>query len=162
MVILHLTGAPVCLMLLGISDLTPSRLCLSALYTQSLFLLSLVISVSVYRLSPFHPLATYPGPVLFKLTRLAALWVCVGGKQHLYYHELHKKYGPYMRTGAFLLVIESAIEDSATHSVFMNQGQTTYTSPTVLLYLPSSPRGTSSKEAVRHFPSCIELTSIPV
>lgn len=96
-------------MLLGTSDLTLSRICLSALYTQALFLLSLVISVSLYRLSPFHPLARYPGPVLFKLTRLAALWVCVGGKQHLYYHELHKKYGPYVRTGEFLLVFKFAI-----------------------------------------------------
>jgi hypothetical protein len=60
---------------------------------------SLVTSVIVYRLSPLHPLAKYPGPIICRITRLWALWKVLEGRQHLYYHELHERYGDVVRTG---------------------------------------------------------------
>ncbi|KAK7029615.1 hypothetical protein VNI00_014313 [Paramarasmius palmivorus] len=52
-----------------------------------------------YRVSSFHPLFKYPGPILFRVSRLPALWILLQGKQHQYYQALHIKYGRYVRTG---------------------------------------------------------------
>ncbi|KII83948.1 hypothetical protein PLICRDRAFT_432908 [Plicaturopsis crispa FD-325 SS-3] len=67
--------------------------------TFGIYLASLVTSLVVYRLSPFHPLARYPGPILCKLSKLWLAYKCLSGKQHIYYEELHNKYGPVVRTG---------------------------------------------------------------
>ncbi|EIN09211.1 cytochrome P450 [Punctularia strigosozonata HHB-11173 SS5] len=64
-----------------------------------LHLASLVISTVAYRVSPFHPLAKYPGPWRCKVTRLWALKIANGGNQHRYYHALHEKFGPVVRSG---------------------------------------------------------------
>ncbi|KAJ7650732.1 cytochrome P450 [Roridomyces roridus] len=69
------------------------------LFTYCLYLLSLMTSVATYRLSPFHPLAQYPGPVLCKLTKLYLAGISMGGKQHLYYSELHRRFGDVVRIG---------------------------------------------------------------
>ncbi|KIJ23223.1 hypothetical protein M422DRAFT_276244 [Sphaerobolus stellatus SS14] len=60
---------------------------------------TLTASVILYRLSPFHPLASYPGPILCKITRLRVGYVACTGQQHLYYKQLHERYGSYVRTG---------------------------------------------------------------
>ncbi|KAI0772249.1 cytochrome P450 [Irpex lacteus] len=65
----------------------------------SLFLLALSISVVFYRLSPFHPLARYPGPLMCKVTKWWMLWETRGGRQHLWYQRLHRRYGDAVRTG---------------------------------------------------------------
>jgi hypothetical protein len=59
----------------------------------------LVVSTTSYRLSPFHPLAKYPGPVLARISRLWAAKQSSSGKQHLTNDELHKRYGDVIRTG---------------------------------------------------------------
>ena len=86
--------------------------------TYAVFYTSLVLSVISYRLSPFHPLAKYPGPVLAKVSKLWFVstdermikrlvpmihrfkahlgWQ---GKQHIHYRNLHKKYGDVVRVG---------------------------------------------------------------
>ena len=88
------------------------------LRTYAIFYASLILSVAVYRLSPFHPLARYPGPALAKVSKL---WFVGGnrsrlkrsmliirlfkahlgwqGKQHVHYRNLHKKYGGVVRVG---------------------------------------------------------------
>ncbi|KAJ6630962.1 cytochrome P450 [Mycena sp. CBHHK59/15] len=63
------------------------------------YIATLAVSVVIYRLSPFHPLASYPGPILCKISKLRWAWIAMGGKQHLYYQELHRKYGSVVRIG---------------------------------------------------------------
>ncbi|KAJ6608708.1 cytochrome P450 [Mycena sp. CBHHK59/15] len=60
---------------------------------------SLIMSVVIYRLSPFHPLANYPGPILCKISKLWFARVAMGGKQHMYYYELHQRFGDVVRIG---------------------------------------------------------------
>ncbi|OBZ71224.1 hypothetical protein A0H81_08431 [Grifola frondosa] len=64
------------------------------------YLSTLVSSVLLYRVSPFHPLAQYPGPFLCKLSKLWMAWVAsYGGKQFIYIDQLHKQYGDAVRIG---------------------------------------------------------------
>ncbi|KAJ6495407.1 high nitrogen upregulated cytochrome P450 monooxygenase 2 [Mycena sanguinolenta] len=72
---------------------------LRLLWSYFLFLGSLSLSIVAYRLSPFHPLAQYPGPVVGKVTKLWGLWKAFQGYKHLYHKDLHDMYGPYVRTG---------------------------------------------------------------
>ncbi|KAJ7231273.1 cytochrome P450 [Mycena haematopus] len=67
--------------------------------TYAVFLGSLSLSIIAYRLSPFHPLAQYPGPAIGKVTKLWGLWKASQGYKYLYHKELHDTYGPYVRTG---------------------------------------------------------------
>jgi hypothetical protein len=60
---------------------------------------TLFSSIVLYRLSPFHPLARYPGPVLAKCTKLWAVYQVSTGKMHLVFSDLHEKYGSVVRTG---------------------------------------------------------------
>ncbi|OBZ68837.1 hypothetical protein A0H81_11384 [Grifola frondosa] len=63
------------------------------------YLSALTLSVVLYRLSPFHPLAKYPGPVINKISKLWMAWLARTGKQHLYTQQLHDYYGDVVRTG---------------------------------------------------------------
>ncbi|KAK7691792.1 hypothetical protein QCA50_005195 [Cerrena zonata] len=63
------------------------------------YLVMLCLWVILYRLSPLHPLAEYPGPLLNKVTQLAPMWTVYTGRQHLVNHALHAKYGPIVRIG---------------------------------------------------------------
>ncbi|CAL1708242.1 unnamed protein product [Somion occarium] len=59
-------------------------------------LLALVIG---YRLSPFHPLAQYPGPLPGKISKLWDVWMTAKGSHHQYVRALHDKYGDIVRIG---------------------------------------------------------------
>ncbi|THH07840.1 hypothetical protein EW146_g9188 [Bondarzewia mesenterica] len=83
------------------------------LISYAVFWFFLLFSLAFYRLSPFHPLAKYPGPVLFKLTRFAAWYLVRTGSQHRYYQALHNRYGLYIRTGPNHLHISDAAAISA-------------------------------------------------
>lgn len=52
--------------LVAVPGVGPIR-ALSALAVYSAFLLSLGLSITLYRLSPFHPLARFPGPRINKV-----------------------------------------------------------------------------------------------
>jgi hypothetical protein len=67
--------------------------------TFALYFSTVSVSIVVYRISPFHPLAKYPGPVLCKISKLTFAGIAMGGKQHVYYSELHKRYGDVVRIG---------------------------------------------------------------
>ena len=67
--------------------------------SYSLFYTILVISIIIYRVSPFHPLASFPGPSLSRVSQLWPALVCSQGKRHEYFKGLHDKYGPYVRVG---------------------------------------------------------------
>ncbi|KAF8888085.1 cytochrome P450 [Infundibulicybe gibba] len=63
------------------------------------FLASLSVSVVIYRLSPWHPLAQYPGPVLARLSKWwMAYWIGKGNR-HSLIQQLHAQYGPWLRIG---------------------------------------------------------------
>ncbi|KAI0353726.1 cytochrome P450 [Trametes cingulata] len=52
-----------------------------------------------YRVSPWHPLASYPGPLLARLSSLWLTAVSFTGRRHLILDRLHAKYGPFVRIG---------------------------------------------------------------
>ncbi|KAJ6500242.1 high nitrogen upregulated cytochrome P450 monooxygenase 2 [Mycena vulgaris] len=71
----------------------------------SIYFTTLLTSLALYRLSPFHPLAPYPGPILHKLSNFQMVRVALTGKRHLYITELHKKYGSHVRVGPNVLSV---------------------------------------------------------
>ena len=92
----------------------------------AIFYTTLISSVVFYRLSPFHPLARYPGPVQAKISKLWFVSNCGGapgrprlilclskarlgwqGKQHVHYRDLHKKYGDVVRVGTLSFTFET-------------------------------------------------------
>ena len=98
----------------GVGFLSPSSATsLSLVYPC--FLLALAASVSLYRLSPFHPLAKYPGPFILRISKLWSAWVAHQGKTHVYIKELHDRYGPIVRIGGFVL---TALQSSLMHGPF--------------------------------------------
>ena len=86
----------------GLSQLLVSRYStLHALaFSFAVYHASLITSIVAYRLSPFHPLARYPGPLLAKVTKLYHVWIVSRGKQHLHLTRLHEQYGDIVRMGA--------------------------------------------------------------
>ena len=52
-----------------------------------------------YRLSSFHPLAKYPGPLLAKTSKWWAAYLGGTGDQHRYRKRLHDSYGDVVRIG---------------------------------------------------------------
>jgi len=65
-----------------------------ATYTGALILFTLA-----YRLSPSHPLAKYPGPVIAKTSKWWAAYISARGDSHRYYKYLHDIYGDVVRIG---------------------------------------------------------------
>ncbi|KAJ7206366.1 cytochrome P450 [Mycena pura] len=66
---------------------------------STVFFITLGGSISLYRISPWHPLAHIPGPAILKITKLCGVWVAFRGKQHRVTKALHDRYGPFVRTG---------------------------------------------------------------
>ncbi|KAH9481263.1 Cytochrome P450 67 [Psilocybe cubensis] len=60
---------------------------------------TLAASILIYRLSPIHPLAKYPGPLLAKCSQFWNIYNSYTGRTHLNHLNLHKRYGPIVRTG---------------------------------------------------------------
>ncbi|KAJ2969440.1 hypothetical protein NUW54_g12963 [Trametes sanguinea] len=71
----------------------------AALVSSATFLSTLFLSIVFYRLSPFHPLAQYPGPMMCKLTKFWMAYLSLEGYQHLYVQRLHDRYGDVVRIG---------------------------------------------------------------
>ncbi|KAF8526942.1 cytochrome P450 [Hysterangium stoloniferum] len=67
---------------------------LSAIYGASALLATVL-----YRMSPWHPLAGYPGPRSWWISSLKLTCVSYGGKRHLLLDDLHQRYGPFLRIG---------------------------------------------------------------
>ncbi|KAF9000695.1 cytochrome P450 [Cyathus striatus] len=64
-----------------------------------LYWASLLGSLLLYRVSPWHPLAKYPGPLICKLTKFRFALLSLKGKQYLEYTRLHERYGDIVRVG---------------------------------------------------------------
>ncbi|TFK89227.1 high nitrogen upregulated cytochrome P450 monooxygenase 2 [Polyporus arcularius HHB13444] len=74
---------------------------LAHLFAKSLAIhvVALLSSIVVYRLSPWHPLARFPGPPLRKVSELVGAYYAAIGKKATAISELHKQYGSVVRTG---------------------------------------------------------------
>ncbi|EGN94651.1 hypothetical protein SERLA73DRAFT_187691 [Serpula lacrymans var. lacrymans S7.3] len=55
--------------------------------------------VLIYRLSPLHPLARFPGPLPNRISKLWMVWVNRKGGQWRHYYALHQRYGDVVRIG---------------------------------------------------------------
>ncbi|KAJ7108572.1 cytochrome P450 [Mycena epipterygia] len=60
---------------------------------------TLVVSVLCYRISSFHPLSKYPGPAFARMSKMWAIYQTYSGKNHVTFLNLHRRYGPVVRTG---------------------------------------------------------------
>jgi hypothetical protein len=67
--------------------------------SYTVFYATLLLSIVLYRISPFHPLAKFPGPRLARVSQLWHTFIVSEGKRHQYFKELHSKNGPYVRVG---------------------------------------------------------------
>ena len=92
-----LLAIPACLTLLYLPHANSTTQAVVKVF--GLFWSTLTTSIFVYRVSPWHPLAKYPGPLICKLTKFHMAYFALGGKQFLYYSDLHKKYGDVVRVG---------------------------------------------------------------
>ena len=60
---------------------------------------TLILFTLAYRLSPFHPLAKYPGPVIAKTSKWWGAYIGARGETHRCYKHLHDRYGDVVRIG---------------------------------------------------------------
>jgi hypothetical protein len=60
---------------------------------------ALLLFTLIYRLSPFHPLAKFPGPVIAKTSKWWGAYINARGDLHQYYKSLHDRYGDVVRIG---------------------------------------------------------------
>lgn len=74
----------------------------AVLYVHAVFFATILLSILLYRGSPFHRLAGYPGPFVNRFSGLVMAKVATGGKRHLYLKKVHEKYGPFVRIGIYL------------------------------------------------------------
>ena len=63
---------------------------------------------AIYRLSPFHPLAKYPGPTLAKLSKIYWAYVNARGDPYLVARRWHDKCGDVIRIGAYQFDFDTA------------------------------------------------------
>ena len=59
----------------------------------------ILLYTALYRLSPFHPLARFPGPAHMKLSKLWMSYLTYRGDGHEYIRALHGQYGDVVRVG---------------------------------------------------------------
>lgn len=72
----------------------------TVVYSCTVYWAVITFLVVAYRLSPFHPLAKYPGPVTARISKLwMAFCVVAEGHSHSTLKRLHERYGEVLRTG---------------------------------------------------------------
>lgn len=86
---------------MGFTEITVRAAATAHLYFYSL----LSLSVILYRISPWHPLASYPGPILARITKLWGFGVAYRGKLYEELQVLHEKHGPFVRIGALHVLL---------------------------------------------------------
>ena len=70
---------------------------------------TILISMLIYRLGPWHPLANYPGPTWCRVSMIHMALKVIGGKRHEYIRALHERYGDIVRSGESLLPLSTSI-----------------------------------------------------
>ncbi|EJF56220.1 cytochrome P450 [Dichomitus squalens LYAD-421 SS1] len=76
-------------------------------FTASAYFISLACTTILYRLSPWHPLASYPGPLLWRMSSMRLSYDTFCGRRSRTLHQFHAKYGPFVRIGPNILSINS-------------------------------------------------------
>ncbi|KAI0265868.1 high nitrogen upregulated cytochrome P450 monooxygenase 2 [Gloeopeniophorella convolvens] len=69
---------------------------------------SIMLYALIYRLSPWHPLAGYPGPLLARTSKIWGAVLSARGTMHTCYKDLHDRYGDVVRVGPNELSIRDA------------------------------------------------------
>ncbi|KAF9443752.1 cytochrome P450 [Macrolepiota fuliginosa MF-IS2] len=95
--IMLLVGVPVCIYVL-FGDKSGGTI-LGCLMSLIHFHATLILSILLHRLSPWHPLAQYPGPVLCKVSKIYWAIITRSGQQHKLLVTLHERYGDIVRIG---------------------------------------------------------------
>ncbi|KAI9056790.1 cytochrome P450 [Trametes sanguinea] len=113
---MFLSGATCLYLFLRTYDVLPYPASVTTCALISIYAVTALTITALYRLSPWHPLAAYPGPRLAKLTTLWLSYVSYTGKRYEIIDALHIQYGPFLRIGPNHLTINSA---SAT-SLYLN------------------------------------------
>ncbi|KAI0706670.1 high nitrogen upregulated cytochrome P450 monooxygenase 2 [Earliella scabrosa] len=78
---------------------TSSSVLQDLFFGYGIYFASIATSVVAYRLSPLHPLARYPGPTKYKLSKLVWAYETTLGDSHYRLKALHERYGDVVRTG---------------------------------------------------------------
>ncbi|KAF5336295.1 hypothetical protein D9758_014489 [Tetrapyrgos nigripes] len=78
-------------------------------------ILLIFLGLMIYNLSPFHPLHSFPGPLIFRSTNFAMLYIVYTGRRHLFIARLHEKYGNFVRIGPNKL---SILSGDAFHTIY--------------------------------------------
>ena len=94
---------------------------LEALALPIALLLLLLASYVVYQCF-FHPLASFPGPFLAKITDVWQLYQFLTLKQPYHLTELHERYGPFVRYGPDKLSVTS---EDAIPLIYQKGGKST-------------------------------------
>ena len=68
------------------------------------YLVTLLLVTFSYRLSPWHPLAAYPGPLRARFSSLWLTYISCMGRRDLIIDALHARYGPILRIGGHLVL----------------------------------------------------------
>ncbi|OCB86513.1 high nitrogen upregulated cytochrome P450 monooxygenase 2 [Sanghuangporus baumii] len=132
---------------------------LAVLTAFALFYVTLIASIVFYRLSPWHPLAKYPGPLLAKISKAWASYHTAKGKLHLDLKKLHEKYGRYVRIGpnelsvADASVISSALSDGMPKGPMWKARTSPSTAPTLIAIRSSQEHARRRKRWNRAFNS---------
>ncbi|KAF7360800.1 Cytochrome P450 [Mycena venus] len=64
-------------------------------------------SMTLYRLSPLHPLYSFPGPLSYRVSNLRMAHLVMSGSRHTTIQRLHREYGKFVRIGPNSLSINS-------------------------------------------------------
>ncbi|KAF7305557.1 Cytochrome P450 [Mycena chlorophos] len=80
-----------------------------------LYATSALLTTTLYRLSPWHKLASYPGPLLWRISALPLVYASFRGKRYLVIDELHKRYGDFVRIAPDALSIKRKSANQIIH-----------------------------------------------
>jgi hypothetical protein len=70
---------------------------LQAIKFAAVYLGTLASSIVLYRNSPFHPLASFPGPFWARTTQIWFFWQNYKGTPRLALERVHRQYGDFVR-----------------------------------------------------------------
>lgn len=80
-------------------DIPFRQSCFEVLFGSLEYAATACFAAALYRISPWHPLAGYPGPWMWRISSLYLAYVSFFGKRHLILDDLHKRYGAFVRIG---------------------------------------------------------------